>query len=828
VNQGNHHRAKAPAFLAVACVGFLASAPALAADAAEDAEIDEQQILVEGQVQHAEVESPRATAPLLDTPQTVTIVSDQVIRKQNLLTLRDVLSTIPGITFGAGEGGGGYGDAINLRGYSANSDLTVDGVRDSAQYSRTDPFNLQQVEVYNGANSVFNGSGSVGGTINLVSKTPRADDLTIVQGAVGTDDYFRGTIDSNHRLSDLVAVRVNAMVHRNDVPGRDVESYERWGVAPSITLGVDGPTQLTLAYVHQEDNNTPIYGVPYFKSLVNDGPLEEADPSDYFGYRNLDEQNATIDRLTATFTHDFSDSITLRNLTRAQQVTQYSQTSAPQGTFCLSTTGRQPVGGSGLATQGSACAATLPPGMYLPSGPRGLVRDQENQLLANQTDLRIVTGETGATRNTLVVGMSLSTENYGITSASLLRNPDGSAITPLPLIEIADPDTVWTGPINFTVTGKSTSETNNVAFYAFDTLELGIVELNAGVRWENNSATFRNIPLRFYPPNTPVQTPAQLAPQKSDEDLFSYRFGAVVKPVETVSLYAAYGNSKTPSSATVRQGCGTVSAPGAADPCATAPEGAVNYEIGAKADLLDRKLQVSAALFRNERTNFRVPSNDPNLPGSLQELDGRARVDGITLSVSGNITPEWTVFANYTYLDSEIKQSVSEFCRENPGFTPAPVPTPRPTASVCGNSVETPDAQAGQRLLQTPKHSGSLFTTYRFPFGLELGYGLTYQGSFALNNQVLTGTTLNLTEERFHGGTLTPQFYSDDYLTHRLFVSYPVTERLTAQLNVQNVTDEEYYTGIRNNVNATTGAITGGWATPGEARSAVLSLFYSF
>ena len=90
----------------------------------------------------SELESPKATAELLDTPQTVTVISDQVIRQQNLLTLRDALATVPGITFGAGEGGGGYGDSINLRGYSANNDITVDGVRDSAQYSRTDPFNL--------------------------------------------------------------------------------------------------------------------------------------------------------------------------------------------------------------------------------------------------------------------------------------------------------------------------------------------------------------------------------------------------------------------------------------------------------------------------------------------------------------------------------------------------------------------------------------------------------------------------------------------------------------------------------------------------------------
>jgi catecholate siderophore receptor len=244
----------------------------------------------------------------------------------------------------------------------------------------------------------------------------------------------------------------------------------------------------------------------------------------------------------------------------------------------------------------------------------------------------------------------------------------------------------------------------------------------------------------------------------------------------------------------VRQGCGVIAAPGAADPCAVAPEGAVNYEIGGKADLLDRKLQVAAALFRNQRTNFRVPSNDPSLPTGLQVLDGRSRVDGLTLSASGNITPEWTVFANYTYLDSKVLQSVSDFCL----------------------SQGCVDQQDGQEVLQTPQHAGSLFTTYRLPFGLEVGYGFTYQGSFALNNQVIAG------------GVTTPQFRSEDYLVHRLFVSYPVNDNLTAQLNVQNLTDELYYTSIRNNVNATSGAITGGWAAPGEARSAVLSLFYSF
>ena len=138
----------------------------------------------------------RYTAPLLETPQTITLVPREIIDQQNLLTMRDILSTLPGITFTAGEGGGGYGDGVNLRGYTATSDISTDGVRDSAQYSRTDPFNLEQLELVSGANSVYTGAGSVGGSINLVTKAPRGMSDTVLDIAGGSDSYARATLDS--------------------------------------------------------------------------------------------------------------------------------------------------------------------------------------------------------------------------------------------------------------------------------------------------------------------------------------------------------------------------------------------------------------------------------------------------------------------------------------------------------------------------------------------------------------------------------------------------------------------------------------------------------
>jgi outer membrane receptor for monomeric catechols len=154
-------------------------------------------------------------------------VPREIMDQQNLLTMREVLSTLPGITFTAGEGGGGYGDGVNLRGYTASNDISTDGVRDSAQYSRTDPFNLEQLELVSGANSVYTGAGSVGGSINLVTKRPTGMPGTVLDFAGGDDSYARFTLDTESTLGDRANVRLNLMAHRNEVPGRDVERYDR-------------------------------------------------------------------------------------------------------------------------------------------------------------------------------------------------------------------------------------------------------------------------------------------------------------------------------------------------------------------------------------------------------------------------------------------------------------------------------------------------------------------------------------------------------------------------------------------------------------------------
>ncbi|GMU45066.1 MAG: TonB-dependent receptor [Xanthomonadales bacterium] len=713
-------------------------------------------VVVEGQ-QAKKVSSPKYTQPLLDTPQTVTQVPRMVIEDQNLLGLQDILATLPGITFGAGEGGGGYGDSINLRGFPANSDITVDGLRDSAQYTRSDTFNVESIEVIHGANSVHSGAGAVGGTINLVSKVAGEREFNRVQAGVGSDRYLRGTVDSNFLLGESAALRLNLMRHENDQPGRDVDTAERWGFAPSIAFGLGSDTRFTLSYLRQEDENTPEYGVPYY----NGGPLPGVDPSTYFGYRNVDVQEIGVDSFTALFEHQFSDNFSLRNITRQAIVEQFSRVDPPQGTYCLDT-------GINPAT-GASCNA---PGTYQPSGPRGTTRDTRNELLVTQTDV-LAHFDTGGIAHDLVLGFSLSDESFALDSGNSLRNPDGSVVA-LPRMDLYHPDTRYTGPVNFIRTALQRGELDNRAVYALDTLNFNEQWLlNLGARWERNEGTHRTDVVALPSAGGAITAGPEL---RNDEDLFSWRAGLVWKPAPHATVYLSRGNSKSPSKASVNGAC-------TAQTCDVDAETAVITELGGKWDLYDGALSLTASIFRNDRQNYRVADlGNPDNPSGEQQLDGRARVDGLLLGVAGRINERWAVYANYSRLESEVLQGVSD--RQS------------------GLGL---DYTRGDRLLNTPEDSIGLWTAWDIAPGWQIGYGASYLGKVWLTQHSATNVD-------------GPLVTAPGYWVQRAMVSWEAIDDLQLQLNLNNLADKEYYQRPRNN----------GWAVPGDARNATLTATYVF
>lgn len=789
-----------------------APAPAAAPLASQPvtAELDEVVVRARAEVPYKaeRVASPKYTEPLRDTPKTITVVTKEAIEDQGLLSLREILSTVPGITFGAGEGGGGYGDSINIRGFSASGDITVDGVRDSAQYTRSDPFNLESIEVTKGSSSAQSGAGAVGGGINLVSKTPKATDATNLSVGMGTDSYYRMTVDTNKKVNDTTAVRLNVMGHTNDAPGRDVENFQRWGIAPSIAFGLGTPTRLSLAYFYQKDNNVPQYGVPYY----NGNPVPGVSSSHYYGYSNLDAQNSEVNAFTAIFEQDFGSLALLRNLTRVSRTTQYTLVDPPQGTYCLPN-GQKPSGwsqtanaaGTVITTNTSgyvACSTTAPaevPGFYRPSGPRGNVRDTANTLLTNQTD---VTWDfhTGAIGHALVTGLSVTRETYEFTGGNVLRNPGGVTPNPtLPDMSISNPDHVYRGPLNYVETGSASGDLNNIAVYAFETLKLNPHwNFNLGARYESNDGDSRTDTYSTPTATLPVVKTGNGVVFESKESLFSYTGGIVYKPVESGSVYISYSNSETPSKATVNGSC-------TAATCNVDPEEAITYELGTKWDFAESRLGVTAALFRTDRSNYKVadPGN-PDNPSGFQVLDGSSRVQGLELGFSGQITRQWAIYANATLQESEVLQGVSNY-----------------VASGGVNGTQR-DFARGDELTQVPNIAGSLWTTYDFTPKVQLGYGLTYQGETYLTQHggiLVSGTGgTGQPAAKYVGSTTIPLVKSDDYVVHNLSGTYKFTRQLNLQVNVKNVLNTEYYTRIRNN----------GWATPGDARSAVATVNYSF
>ncbi len=540
------------------------------------------------------VSSPKITTPLRETPQTINVVPRELIEDRSATTLREVLRNVPGISMQAGEGGVPEGDNFTIRGFNGRTDTFLDGARDFGVYFR-DPFNYQQIEVSKGPSGTYAGRGSTGGAVNQVSKTPLADAFGNGTVMFGTDMTKRATMDINQPLTGLAedsAFRLNLLAHDSEVADRDVVEKSRWGFAPSLAFGLTGPTKITLSYFHLSQDEIPDRGVPF----INGRPAP-VDRSNFYGIKNRDYYEATVDIVSAEVKHRFNENVSLRNLTRYGYNTVDYVVSNPSGA--------------------DLAAGTI--------NPTTRARDSIETMLINQTDLT-TKFETGPVGHTLVSGIELSYETTENRARSNVAGPTTSLFDP-------DPDRVGaTAPY----TGARTEgDGTGVALYAIDTIALGSQwDLILGGRWDY-----------FDVDTTSVATPGVATDFARTDREFSWRTGLVYKPVPYGSIYAAYGTSYNPSSERLTLNANTE---------VVAPEKTNTYEVGTKWDILGERLSLTGAIFRIEKTNART--NDP-LGGTVQVLDGEQRVDGFEIGFAGTVMPNWKVYGGYTYLAGEVTKS---------------------------------------------------------------------------------------------------------------------------------------------------------------------------
>lgn len=662
-----------------------------------------------------EASSDPRVGEVLDAPQTVTIVPREVIEQRNATTLRDVLRNVPGISIQAGEGGVPNGDNLTLRGFSARTDIFVDGVRDLGGYFR-DSFNLESVEVIKGPASAQSGRGSTGGLINQVNKLPQLERFLDVNAGLGTDAYGRVTVDLNQPLETWVegaALRLNLMYHTADAPGRDFVTAERWGVAPTLALGIGTPTRVVFSWYKLVQDNTPDYGIPWVPATASatlapwfDRPAPV--PLDtWYGLARRDYEKTDTDIGTVRLEHDLSDQFTLTQTFRFVSVDRDSIVTAPR--FVAGTTD--------ITSQLQS-------------------RDQVDENFTSQTNLIANLGE-GYVRHGLLFGLEFVEES----SINYLRAHTGAAPATTPF---DDPDPFRAIPSPVRRTGAfNAADSSTVALYVFDTIKFGeAFEITGGVRWDSFDMTYD-------------QVSAALARTRfeSSDDQFSYRLGAVWHPVPDASVYVSYGTSFNPSAEGLTLSATTTALP---------PEESETWEIGAKWDILDKRLLVSTALFRTDKTNART--TDPIT--STVTLTGEQRVQGFEIGLTGDITPDWMIFAGYTFLDSEILDSA------NP-------------------------AEIGNQMPNTPENSFSLWTAYKVGDRFELGLGAQFVDARFNNNSNARS--------------------ADAYWLWDATAAWNVTDKAQVRLNLYNLADEEYFDSIG-----------GGHLIPGAARSAVVSVGYRF
>ncbi len=543
-----------------------------------------------------------------DAPQSISIVTREVIEQQAASTLRDVLRNVSGISMAAGEGGGGPGgDNLTLRGFGARNDIFVDGVRDFASYTR-DTFNVEQVEVVKGPASAQTGRGSTGGYINMFSKQPQLMSFTRAAGAAGLPLYGRATLDLNLGDDTLgigggTAMRVNLLYHKADSPGRDFVESERIGAAPSIAVGLGSRTRAILSYLYLRQDNQPDYGIPFVPASNTALPQYADQPApvdfdNYYGLTERDYEKTRMHMLTFAVEHDLSDAVRIANTTRYGNALRDSIYSAPRF---------------------AATDTTL-------VNPQTQSRDTVDDVLFNQSNL-FAGFATGALRHDLIAGLEIADEN----SRNQLRTV--TAGTPTDLFD-PDPRRPWSGTIVDTPNGLVTASADTLAAYVFDTIYLGEQWLvTGGLRWERYESTF---------------APAGAAPFERVDKTLTWRAGVTFKPVPRLSLYAGAGTSVNPSIENMTQ---TNVSPALA---ALDPERSRTYEVGAKWDGFGGRLLLNAALFRTDKVNARTDG----LPGEpATVLAGRQRVDGFELGVTGKLTERWSVIGSYSYVDSEIRES---------------------------------------------------------------------------------------------------------------------------------------------------------------------------
>ncbi|MBB3173033.1 catecholate siderophore receptor [Endobacter medicaginis] len=566
-----------------------------------DGRVEEESYLVHGVrgYQEKSAHLSRIATRLVDTPQSITVIPQALLKDQGTVNMLQALKTVPGISIAAGEGGQ-QGDNLSIRGFNAQNDFYRDGMLDFGSYYR-DPFDLESIDVLKGPSATLFGRGSTGGVINQTTKAAGGAH-TEATAAFGTDGTTRATIDYGRQSSMLggSAFRLNAMVHDAGMAGIDLARTRRYGIAPSLAFGLNTDTVFRIDYFRQQSFDRQYYGIPW----INGSPAPVS-RSNYYGYRD-DYLRSIVNVGTLRLDHTVNSHLRLRDQLRYSTYNLGQRATEP---LILGYSPYQNIVNANVPLS----SVNISRNVLALTGP--------STLLDNQAEFAADFATFGI-RHQMTGGVEVQRQSADITRWTYLPR------TTTPLF---DPNTGAALTVRPTLRSISGTVSNDVAPYINDTLSFGRHwQVLLGWRWDQYTTEYKQIVAPAVHVTRTDQKP-------------SWRGAIVYHPVDNASVYVSGGTSFDPSGENVSLTASTAAVP---------PETSATVELGGKWDI--GRLSLTSAVYQIQMYNVRE-TNPADATQTI--LAGNYRARGFELQASGHITRRWEIFGGYSYNDVVVVSS---------------------------------------------------------------------------------------------------------------------------------------------------------------------------
>ena len=569
---------------------------------------DVEEVEVKGKVLYVDqVNSLKPPLPILDVPQSVSVITDEEIKNQGFREIGDIIRYTPGVNTSQGEG---HRDAVVFRGVRSTADFYQDGIRDDVQYYRS-LYNVEQLEILRGPNALLFGRGGTGGLINRVTKKAEIGEA-FGSFDVGADSFGAADIavDANFATSENTAVRLN--LHTDSLANhRDFYEGERYGINPTVKIQA-GDTTVDLSYEYADHERFIDRGIP----TANNTPVESLKDV-VFGVEGLNLQTLEASILRANIAHDYSDS----------------------GKFNMSVTSSdfKKMYKNLYAAGYDGTANTVKLDGYLdPTERQNLIL---NANVVNEFN-------NGSTSGTILVGLEfVDTDNKNYRYNTFFNNRAGSDAgepTDQQIFNITRPldisvtSTGLASTVDYTTDLKSSSESDITVTSLYLQGDIDFSDnwkMIIGGRLDNFDITVTDV--------------KKSQDQSRKDDMFSPRFGVIYKPAENMSLYVSYSESFLPRSGEQYK---KLDASGAA----LDPDVFENNEIGYKYDINDA-LTFTAAIFDSKSTR----AEKDNETGEMNEIRG-LEVEGVEIELSGDIDDQNNLTFGYTSLDGVTSKGTKQ------------------------------------------------------------------------------------------------------------------------------------------------------------------------